>query len=382
MQSLTPAKISVRAISDPEGFSEVADAWNRIVREHGPNPFLLSGLLVRFVEMRANEGWRPLLLLLSVDGAPVGIAPLMTRKRYGLRFTTLLLASYFGPDFVLEDRYREECIEQILAFVFRNLHSSLLELTLPAESLNDAVLKTKCSSMMLHFSVQKSPPTGHRLVRILPSWEQFLSSTGHDFRWNIKRMRRNLSLAGTWRIDYVDLGKEPNQIERIWAVERVSWKQEWRKLRGATDEDLHLILDGSLRMSPSEPNFRCGAWFLELNDQTIAYALVLEYGGTAYLTKTSFAEEFWKLSPGAFVVNESIHALCDSGRVSEMDFLTDLAAWKRWPGTTAAKIGVAICRLRVYALVARLLRAGTYGYRILLDASVTLRPSERPSKAE
>jgi CelD/BcsL family acetyltransferase involved in cellulose biosynthesis len=367
MQSSTSdARISVRAVSDPEMVAAFGDEWNRVVRECGANPFLLTELLVQFMRLRVREGWHPLLLVLSVDGVPVGVAPLMTQKRFGLRFTTFLLRGSFSPDFALEDRYRGQCIEQIVEFVFQKLQSDLLELTLPAESPNGGLLKAECESRKLNYQVQENG--GHRLVPIYPNWDAFLSSQRHDFRRHINGMKRKLDRAGTWRIHYVDdLGKAPDEVQRINAVEKLSWKQEWRRQRGVTDEDLQAIIKGSIQASASEPNFNCGVCFLELNGQTIAYALIMEYGKLAYLAKTSFAEEYRDLSPGAFIANESIRALCDQGRVGEMDFLTDLPFMKRWPSSRAMRVNVVVSRSRLCRAFRWMLLAGSYAYRAFLD---------------
>jgi hypothetical protein len=162
-------------------------------------------------------------------------------------------------------------------------------------------------------------------------------------------MKRNLSRAGTWRIHYVDdLGKEPHEVERIHAVEKLSWKQESRRQREETDEDLDVIIKGSIQASASEPSFKCSVCFLELNGQTIAYALTMKYGKLAYCAKTSFAEEYRKLSPGVFIVNESIRVLCDEGQVREMDLLTDLPFHKNWPSSVAMRVSVVVSRSRLY----------------------------------
>jgi CelD/BcsL family acetyltransferase involved in cellulose biosynthesis len=385
--STSDSSISIRAVSDPEMFATIGDEWNRVIRECGENPFMLAELLAQFMRLRLREGWHPLLLVLSVNEVPVGVAPLMTRKHFGLRFTRFLLAAYLSPDFALEDRYRKQCIEQIVQYVFQKLQSDLLDLTLPAESPNGELLKVQCESGNLHYQVRKNAPLGHRLVPIYPSWDTFLSSQRHDFTsaggelvylkhqssLDINRMKRNLNRAGHWRIHYVDdLSKEPDQVQRIHAVEKLSWKQEWRRHRGMDDEDLDATIKGSIDASASEPNFKCRVCFLELNGQNIAYALVIEYRKLAYCTKTSFAEEYRKLSPGVFVVNESIHTLCDNGQVRAMDFLTDLPFHKRWPSTVAMRVSVVVSRSGLYVVFSRMLHASAYAYQAFLN---TLRSS-------
>jgi len=203
--STSDDRISVKAFSDLEMSTTLGGVWNRIVRESGASAFLLAEFLVQFMKFRVREGWHPLLLLLSADGVPVGVAPLITRKHLGVRTTRIPLPSWLSPDFVLEDRYRGQCIEQIVQIVFQKEQSDLLELTLPAESPNGRLLKLQCESRNLHYKVQDLPASeqAHRLVAIYPHWDGpfvdsigkpiSLSSQGHDFRKNINRMKRNLN---------------------------------------------------------------------------------------------------------------------------------------------------------------------------------------------
>ena len=395
--STSDGRISVRAFSDPDMFATIGEDWNRIIRECGANPFMLAEFLVEFIRLRVREGWHPLLLVLSADGVPVGVAPLMTRKRFGLRFTRFLLVPWLSPDFALEGQYRIECIKQIVQFVFQESQGDLLELTLPAESPNRDLLKEECELRTLHYEVLKKTSQGHRLVQIHPSWDAFLSSLKHDFRsargglvehqspvnvkqlkHRMKQIKRDLDRAGTWRIHYVDdLSREPHEVERIHAVEKLSWKEKWRRQRGEADESLHAIVQGSIHASASEPNFKCGVCFLELNGQTIAYALSVRYGKLAYIAKTSFAEEYRDLSPGVFTVNESIRALCDQGQVMEIDLLTDLPFHRTWPTTLAIRVGVVVSRSHLYNVLSWMIFLGSkflhetvgYGVKYVRGAS-------------
>jgi len=182
MQSPPRTSVSVRAISDPKEFIAIASDWNLIVRESGSNPFLLTELILEFMRLRTREGWSPLLLVLSAEGSLVGVAPLMTRMRFGLRFTSFLPAHWFSPDFVLRDQYGTQCIQQIVEFIFQKLKTDLLELTLPAESPNFRPLKLECETGTLYYETQKRSSEGHRLLRLYPGWDAFLSSQRLEFR--------------------------------------------------------------------------------------------------------------------------------------------------------------------------------------------------------
>ena len=371
MRNSDSTKISIQAISDPDALTKVGEAWNHVVREYEPNPFLLVGLLTRFMTMRSKEGWIPLMLLLSVEGIPVGVAPLMTRKHFGVRVARLLLEQWLSPNFALEDKHRKESLHEILEFVFREMHGNLVELALPSESPNCRLLMEECASRSLRYVVRDRSRAGHRIVPLTQSWDTFRSRLGHDFRRNLKRMSRNMGRVGKCEIQFVDLGKQPCEVEKIHAVESMSWKQEWMQLRGQADEDLKAVVAGSIDLSSTEAKFQVGACFLTLNGLTIAYELILQYQNTAYFTKTSFAEKYRKLSPGVFVINESIRSLCDGGQIRRVDFLTNLPAWNNWPGINASRTNLTITSSGLYLLIDWFMRASTY-VRVTIPGMIAL----------
>jgi hypothetical protein len=112
-----------------------------------------------------------------------------------------------------------------------------------------------------------------------------------------------------------------------------------------------MILRGSNRTAAREPGFKSWACFLELNGETLAYSLVLEYKAMAVLSKTSFDERFRGLYPGTHVLNESIRQLFDEGRVRTIDFVTDIPFHRRWSSTCLWRVRVTMCRGRVLPFI-------------------------------
>ena len=78
------------------------------------------------------------------------------------------------------------------------------------------------------------------------------------------------------------------------------------------------------------PDFKRSVWFLELNGQAIAYSLVIQYKGTAYMAKTSYNNQYRHFYPGIYINNVAIRDLFNSGRISMIDFMTNLPFMKTW----------------------------------------------------
>jgi len=155
-------------------------------------------------------------------------------------------------------------------------------------------------------------------------------------------MERILDRAGLWRITCIkNEDKESDAFERILEVEKTSWKEMWRIRMGTEmDEDLLLIWSGAQHTAATEPDFKWRAWFLELNDQTLAYSLVLQYKETAFIIKTSYNSCYKRFSPGICVNNAAIHELFNEGHVRDIDFSTDLPFMRTWTSTCLPRVRV------------------------------------------
>jgi hypothetical protein len=133
-------------------------------------------------------------------------------------------------------------------------------------------------------------------------------------------------------------------VQRIRDIERRSWKEHWRSQTRTTDQDLSMILRGAKCTSESEPGFGWSTSFLDLDGKALAYALLIEYKGVAYLAKTSFDERSRRLNVGSYVINEAIHELFDKAQAKTLDFITDLPFMKRWTSVRISRIRIVMSR--------------------------------------
>jgi len=171
---------------------------------------------------------------------------------------------------------------------------------------------------------------GRRILPIRCTWTAFAAGQGKNFRKELRRVEHNLTKAGSWRIVCDDGNERSEAIQRIFFVERNSWKDRWRAQRGeGTDETLMIVLR-ALRNLSKEPRLKWNVWFLELGGKTIAYCITLEFGEVAFLVKTSYDENYKRFYPGIFLQNSIIHEMFNSERIKRIDFLSDLPYLKTW----------------------------------------------------
>lgn len=346
-------KVSVRVISDPNKLLEIEGVWNRLINKCSKNPFFLSRFVEQFMDFNCSKGWTPLVLVISANNLLVGIAPLIAKKKFGVRFVKFLYKSWFSPDFIFDDQYRETCIAHTLDFLFKTLRFQFVNLTLSVDSPNLQILKQKCKANRIYFCTK--PEMRHCIIPIRGTWDEFKIWRGRNFRRKFRKIERNLDRAGSWRIICVENGnKGSDATKKIFDVERTSWKEAWRTRMGEEmDQDLLMIWKGLQYTARTEPDFKWSVWFLELNDQTLAYTLVLQYKEEAFIVKTSYDERYKKFYPGIYVNNAAICELFNKRQVRNIDLLADLPFHRTWTSICLPRVRVMIARKGVSSIIMR-----------------------------
>jgi hypothetical protein len=277
-----------------------------------------------------SKGWTPLLLMASVDDEIVGIAPLMVKRRLGIRYAKFLLKSPLSPDFISCDGYRRILLSKTLEFLFKSLHCQVVDLTLPAASPNTTVLRDECLVRKI-CSFQRED-VGQAVLNVDRSWSEFAKSRGKKFLQDIRRTERNLSHVGPWRVLCLENMDEMSKaLEQIMRVERLSWKQAWRIRTGQeTDHDLLAIWAGSQYASRTGSSLKRSTWLLEVNEQIVAYAFILEYKEVASVVKSSYDRQYARFAPGIYLISTAIRRIFEKKDVIMIDFLTDVPFTKTW----------------------------------------------------
>jgi len=303
------------------------------------------------MEFYLSRGWTPLVLVTSKDNTIVGIAPLITNKKFGVRFAKFVGNAWFPPDFIVDDRYRETCIARTLDFLFKTLQCHFVEFTLPAESPNLRILKQKCKGNKIYFCTK--PAIGHCIIPIRCTWDEFKASRGRNFRRKFKKIERKLDRAGSWRIMCIENENNGSDaIKKILDVEKMSWKETWRTQMGVKiDPDLPMIWKAAQYTARTEPDFKWSAWFLELNGKTLAYCLFFQHKEVAFDVKTSYDERYKKFYPGVYVNNVAIRELFNRREVRNIDFLIDLPFHRIWTSKCLPRVRVMMSRKGVSSVI-------------------------------
>ena len=335
--------------------SEIEHEWNSLVNRCSQNPFLLSGFIKQFMEFNSQKGWLPLVLAFSAEKRLVGIAPLRVKRQFGIKFVKFLIRNWFSPDFVIEDKYREACIRQILKLLFNEFRCQFAEFMFPYDSKNLDSLKKNARKLALFFAVRASSlqwsDMRHSVILVNENWEKFIKSR-RNFRRKLRKIEKSLNKLGIWRIRVFGNGEiDKSVLNSVLDIERRSWKQIWRmEKKIAEDYDLLMTLNGAIETSELDRNFKWYIWFLEANGLNIAYSLVLIFKQTAYIVKTSYDKSYRKYYPGIFVNNAAIQDLFRSENIKTIDWLTDLEFHRNWTSLSLPRVRVLISRRKLPVL--------------------------------
>lgn len=325
--------ISIHVISDSDRLHDIRELWDGFVGTHANNPEMLSGFVEAFMAS-APRGWAPLLLLFMADKELIGTVPLLTRKKFGIRYACLLYHLFTPPTF--SDFYSEICISRTLDLLFGTLGCQFVSLVLPATS-HAASLLRQCHEKLCVFQREF---LGQSILPLQSSWSEFSKSRGKKLLQDIRRTERRLGQNGQWRCHRFEGPDRAHEaFEQIMRIERSSWKQISRsRRRKGRDMELLMLWEGAQRTSKAVPSFRWHVWFLEVNDRMVAYALFFRYKDTAFAVKTSYDREFAKYGVGIYLMNVAIRKLFEEGQVKKIDFISDVPFTKTWTSLRLRRI--------------------------------------------
>jgi hypothetical protein len=325
-------KFSIVAISDPTKISDIHEELDAFIIKNCKNPFVLSVFIKKEMESTIRKNFIPIVLVFKYEEKIIGVAPLLLKKKFKMILASFLFHHSFSPDFIFDTEYKEVCVQNFLHFLFNNLKCHLANFCLPADSLNMRVLEGLCDNEKISYIREVKPYLNHCVIPVDRTWEDFQKSKGANFRHHFRQIQLKLNRFGPWKIVlFENANDERDVLQRIMDIEKSSWKQNWRfQQRISKDEYLLQLWEASSLAIRTCPDYKRSVWFLEINNQAIAYSLIIQYKGIAYIAKTSYNNQFRKLYPSVYTINQAISELFNSKTVIMIDFLTDLPFMKRW----------------------------------------------------
>ncbi len=323
-------------IDDDKEINRIRDHWDSLVNRSSRNPFLLADFVRSFSSLNKASGWNPLIVTVSDEKDLLAAVPLTVKRFYGLKLARFVVRPSYSPDFVSnkdESRY----VSQAVDYIFNHGGCHILSLVFEGKPRNSRSLINELEKLGIHFSFGSQ--SGHRVLPITSTWEEFESRKGSNFRHKFRRIERNLNKLGAWNVTHVsrkEIGQDA--LEKILEVEGESWKEAWRANEGKERHDtLPAVLSGLGGVMRNRSDLEWNMYFLEVEGKPIAYSLVICYAGVAYITKTSYKAQYRRFYPGIYVNHAAIRNLWSTRAFTLIDFLTDLQFMGTWTDMIAER---------------------------------------------
>ena len=256
------------------------------------------------------------------DHGPVGLAPFFETPAREL----VLPVNFLSPrgQFVTGRGYASEFTSALLTH-FRGQGTALHLRGVPVGSPTLTALESEARNggYLLHAKPGRVSP----FIDIEGSWEDYFESRPRKVTHEWERKMRKLERAGDVRVVRFERGMDTAALtDRFTAVEERSWKERAGTSIGARGvRAFYSELSAALAARDSLVPF-----WLELDGRLIAFLYGAVHNGTYYAMKTSYDEEFSKLSPGIRLFHEAVRHAFGAG-LARFDFLGERARWKdRW----------------------------------------------------
>lgn len=328
-------RYSVDVITTVEGFDTMAPVWETIFKASCASLFQSFDWQRTWWEYYGEEHHerRLHILLVSIDGSPVGIAPFFIEHVHGSGLLGYARLAFIGEessdylDLIVMPELAEPIALVCARWIAEEAASSdvLILEEMPDRSAASRVMYEALSGFGFRgsrFISEQCPRT-----QLKPTWEETLASFAINHRREINRRRRNMSKAYTVEFEVCS---EPDALladmDDFIAMHQYRWNAAG-KLGVFAHPDAaafhkkiaaRLLEKGMLLLT-----------FLRLNGVRTAASYGFIYGGevSIYLTGVGDAGDAWKLSPGRVLMGYCMEEAARRG-VKVFDFMRGTESYK------------------------------------------------------
>ena len=321
-------------------FLALEPIWDKLLSKSDSDNLFLSFDWLSTWWKHFGKGKSLYILLASIDGQPVAIAPLMkTREAIfrTLQFIGTGRSDYL--DFIVTEPVsvgavsageaslqKEQIINAIFSYIMQHRREwDVLNLRdIPEANGNLDVIERCCKANNLTYVAQQSYTAPH--LPITESWDDFLKSMSKNFRRNIKVHEKKLwKCEGDIIITQHKNWSNPDELlDMITDIENCSWKVESGNPRFAGEETQSFfreLFDKFFKQGWLE------CWFVRHNQRNVAYYINFCYKNKLYVYNTNYDKEYSKVSPGTVLTNRMLQNAFER-ELTDFDFLRGGESYK------------------------------------------------------
>jgi CelD/BcsL family acetyltransferase involved in cellulose biosynthesis len=309
----------LRLIETADELDELAPAWEALAGAAG-SPMQRHAWASAFAEAYGAD-YELKALVSSRDGEVEGIAPLAVR-RTGIDRLELMGGEELSEpgDFVYRDA---EALDRLAAGV-ADLAMPLLLGRVVAESPTAEALRGAFRRRTIFYSRAAAP---YPWIPLDDGWREPEQKFNSDRRSDLRRARRRAEKEGQVTSAVVSPGGDelPPLLDELFRVEAAGWKgREGTAL--AADDRLRTFFAAFARKAADAGILRLA--FLRVGEHTAAVQLAVECGGSFWLLKVGYDEQFKRSSPGTLLMLETVRHAAERG-LSSYELLGTVESWTR-----------------------------------------------------
>src|SRR5665647_1050613 len=235
-------KIKTVICTNASELSKMKNDLELFLSSHSKNPFILYPFIETYMQNYCQDS-TPIILVASVNKKIVGLAPLQLRKNLIFQKINFLFPYFVSPDFIVADEYREQVLGIFFHIIVKKIKCETIVLELPGESQNLPILEKISKDFKLTLEKYFTDTMSQCKISLQSSLIEFENAQGGQFKRKFRRISRNLEENGEWKIIISEKFQNDQNIQesfdKIMAIEKMSWKANWRSETGrTTDKDL------------------------------------------------------------------------------------------------------------------------------------------------
>lgn len=320
-------KIEADDLSFFEAISKYHKEWYELTKEAGEDPCLLPEWILAIAKSLDKcdilRVW-----VAQRDGTVIAVIPYMRNRInfHGLRLNSVELAGNmlsYHQEILATSDYLDCCVEAFLT-------------SFPSDSWDLFRIENVLAGGASWYSLQRianaqnktlvtSPADCSPVLFIDSDWDTFLSSRSSSFRYRLRRNAKKIAKIAGVEMKWLNTQKSvADLIKAMITIESRSWKVGKNMAITDSKQEIEYYRNLLPFLAQRDMLFSNVLYF---DGEAVAYSLCYKYQGRIAQLKTSFDDQYSKLSPGSYVVDTAIEkAFYEQAR--EFDFLGDVMVHK------------------------------------------------------
>lgn len=355
------------------------DAWDAINSQGPDNPTLSYDWIISLLETHLDKK-DVFILILEDAGRVVAIAPFFkTRIKYsGMNLLKLSLLSnlYCCHNDLLLIGNQEKYIQELINYLVKEVNWDVLEFEDFLEN-SKSVALLSITAKKMRLPITTKPGVRSPYIEITGDSYNLISRRSPKTIGDLKRKENKLANTGKLSvITYTPNGNIMKLIDKIYYIEKNSWKESAKTSITTSPKQMKFY---ELYLTSLIAQEKILIEVMEINNEPIAYSIMLRHRNKIYLLKNSYIEKYKRYSPGTLLFIKVMENAFEQG-IEEYDFTGKAENAKmEWTDKTRQHVDILLYNRKINLYMLFMLKVSAKKILKLTSRITHLIFSNRPS---